>query len=160
MENSTSDIFSISPQTYAKARARKYAGAWAAALVLMVIVAVVAGFYDMRWWFFGLIVLLIVYPMALTMAWFSLIGSPSVALLLRPQRCTFRSDRKVDIEFFHFDFDTEENPEPSDRLTVAICGVDSGSRYITLKASPGQRLGLILIPVSQMPPEYLNLYSE
>lgn len=158
MENPTSDIFSISPHTYAKARARKYAGAWAVALVLPVIAAVIAGFYDMRWWFVGLIVLFIIYPMVLTMAWFSLTGSPSMALLLRPQRCTFRRDRKVDIEFFHFD--TEENPEPADRITVAISDADAGSRYITLKASPGQRLGLILIPVSQMPPEYLNLYSE
>lgn len=158
MENPTSDIFSISPQTYAKARTRQYACVWAAALAIPAIIAIVAGFYDIRWWFVGLIVIFIVYPMAITMAWFSLTGSPSMTLLLRPQRWTFRKDRRVDIEFFHFD--TEENPEPAERLTVAIRSVNAGSRYIVLRTMPGQRFGLILIPVAFMPPEYLNLYSE
>lgn len=158
MGNPTSDIFSISPQTYAKARTRQYACVWAAVLAIPVIIAIVAGFYDIRWWFVGLIVIFIVYPMAITMAWFSLTGSPSMTLLLRPQRWTFRKDRRVDIEFFHFD--TEENPEPAERLTVAILSVNAGSRYIVLRTMPGQRFGLILIPVAFMPPEYLNLYSE
>ena len=81
-----------------------------------------------------------------------------MTLLLRPQRWTFRKDRRVDIEFFHFD--TEENPEPAERLTVAIRSVNAGSRYIVLRTMPGQRFGLILIPVAFMPPEYLNRYSE
>lgn len=158
MEDSASEIFNISPKTYAAARARQYAGALTAALALPLTAALIAGFYDVRWWFVGLMVIFIIFPMVLTMAWFSLTGSPSMALLLRPQRWTFRDDRKIDIEFFRFDL--EENPAPIERRTVAIRDVSPGSRYAIFKAAKNQSFHILLIPVELLPAEYINLYSE
>lgn len=158
MDTATSEIFSIPAKAYAAARARRYAGAWATALALPLIAALIAGFYDMRWWFVGLMALFILYPMMLTMAWFTLTGSPAMALLLRPQRWTFNGDKSIYIEFFHFD--TEEHPEPVDRRTVTVRDVASGGRFSTVKAAPNQQFDILLIPSGLVPPEFLNICSE
>lgn len=158
MTDTTSEIFSISAKTYAAARARQYAGAWAAALILPLVAAVIAGFFDMRWWFVGLMALFIVYPMVLTMAWFSLTGKAYMALLLRPQRWTFHKNRRLDIEFFRFDM--EKDSEPMERRSITIKDIAPGSHYISFKAAPGQHFDILLIPAELVPAEYLNLYSE
>ncbi len=152
------EIFTVPAASYASAYGSRHLGTWAAVLALPLLASIIAGFFDIRWWFVGLMLLLIVCPMAVAMAWISLIGRPSMALRLRPQQWTFNDDGKIHVDFFHFD--RSEHPEAIASENVCIASVSPGSRYTTVRLQPGARFDLLLIPAAMLPAAILNTFSE
>lgn len=156
------DIFTVPAKAYATAYARQHAGAWVAALAVPVLAAVVAGFYDMRWWIVGLMALMIVYPMVLTMAWLTLTGRPSMAMRLRPQQWTFGNGGSLDVDFFRFDVVADEaaGRSPVGEVTSAISAVKPCGAYYAVRLVAGAPFDILLIPSRMMPTELLNDYPE
>lgn len=158
MELNQSEIFTVPAKEYAKAMASRHSGMLAAAAIVPILILAIAGFYDLRWWLVGLMLLMLVYPMMLTIGWFAVTGRPSMGLLLRPQRWSFGNGNSIHISFYRFD--TDKNHEPVDSENVVVDSVDYGSRYCTLRLKPGSRFDVLLIPSGIVPQAFLNAFTE
>ena len=158
MEKFTTDIFQVPAATYAKACLSRKAGPGTVLLGIPVAAGAIAGFADVRWWLVTLMLLLLVYPMAITMAWLSLMGKPAMAMRLRPQRWTMTADGNISLEFFHFEH--EENPEPVNTESASIASVAPKGQYTAVSLKNGSRFDFLLIPSRMMPPTILNTFCE
>lgn len=159
METFRSDIFQVPAATYAKACLSRKAGPGTLLLIIVPVAAgIVAGFADMRWWLVTLMLLLLVYPMAMTMAWFAMMGKPAMAMRLRPQRWTISTDGVLSLEFFHFDHD--EEPEPVNTEIASIASVSPQGQYTAVRLRPGSRFDFLLVPSRMMPQTILNFFCE
>lgn len=158
METFRSDIFQVPAATYAKACLSRKAGSGTVLLIIPVAIGAIAGFADIRWWLVTLMLLLLVYPMAITMAWLSMMGKPAMAMRLRPQRWTIAADGNMSLEFFHFE--REDNPEPVNTETASIASISPQGQYTAVRLKPGNRFDFLLIPSRMMPPTILNTYCE
>lgn len=151
----TTAVFSIPAQEYVKATARRRLGAAAWLPALLLAAAVPAGFADSRWWYVGLMAALIIYPMALSMAWFALVGHQSMELLLRPQRWTL-SDGTLTVEFMHYltakgdSAPSEPTVKASLSFPAAILDDAEHGRRLTLVPAPenSHRIKFLLIPAA------------
>ena len=97
--------FSVGAAAYVKAAARRrlWRIIWLPAILL--VAAAIAGAYDSRWWYVGLMLLFIVYPMVLSLTWLAMAAHPSMRWLLRPQQWSV-SPGGIDIVFFGYDDDS------------------------------------------------------
>lgn len=84
--------FSVAASVYVRAVARRrlWGVVWLPCLLLAA--AAIAGWFDSRFWFLGLLLLFIIYPMALSLTWLSLAARPAMRWLLRPQEVSFHPD--------------------------------------------------------------------
>lgn len=100
----TTGQFSVAAAVYVKAVARRrlWGVIWLPALLLAA--AAVVGCFDNRFWFLGLLLLFIVYPMALSLTWLSLAARPAMRWLLRPQEVAFEQSRTT-VDFYGYDED-------------------------------------------------------
>lgn len=157
--------FTPSASAYAAAYVRRKAGLVLGCILPPVIAAAIAGLFDMRWWFVGLMLLFIVLPMALSMAWFTLIAKPEMAVRLRPQKWNFTPDGGAEIEFYRFPAtdDTEDtfvladtfSFTPSDITDIVEEG--NNTRFCLHK---GSRFDILLIPTPLCPPAINSLYDD
>lgn len=146
-------IFRIPATEFVKVSAsrRLWSVAWIPAL--LIIAAAIAGAADSRFWFLGLMFIFIVYPMAMSMAWFRLVGHPSMELLLRPQSWTLDGDSLI-VRFHNYEPE-EKECEPAVKETVVFpAGIldDAEShRKFTIIPVPENkyRIQFLLIPAGQ-----------
>lgn len=143
-------LFRVPAAEFVKATAsrRLWSVAWIPAMLL--IAAGIAGTADSRFWFLGLMLLFIVYPMAMSMAWFRLVGHPSMEYLLRPQTWLIDGDSLI-VRFHNYHSDDEEG-EPTVKETIAFSSgiLDEAEthRKFTLIPAPENkfRIQFLLIP--------------
>lgn len=151
-----SDTFTIPSSAYTAVYARRYGAAALAVAALPLLLAIVAGFSDVRWWIIALMTLFIVYPMVLTMAWLAMMAKSSMTQRLRPQRWEFMPDGGFKAEFLHYPKDDEE------QTVAASCTIDrkqiaalrrygSRSAFVLVKDAP---FDFLLIP-SDLVPDYI-----
>ena len=149
--------FTVPASAYASAYARRYACAWAAALSLPIVCGIIAGFYDLRWWFITMMCLFIVYPMVLVMAWFSLTGQPSMAMRLRPQECAFSPDGNLSVSYYAFDSDDTDEPIATECHNIR--SIRTYGKYAAVITDSPAKSNLHLIPTRLVPDSMINSYS-
>lgn len=153
------NIFCQGIQPYASAYLRKYALRWAMVALLPLCIFIVAGMADNRWWFVGLMLLFIIYPMAASFAWLSLLGRPQMARLLRPQSVEF-SPEGFQLTFYTFPH-PDEPTLPMDSVFISKQEIRSShatARTFSFNLVKGAPFDLILIPAKYMPPELFNSF--
>lgn len=152
---SGTEIFRVPAAEFVKTTAmrRLWSIAWIPALLLLA--AVIAGFADSRFWFLGLMLLFIVYPMAMSMAWFRLVGHPSMSLLLRPQSWILDGNTLA-IRFHRYTSDDEgNNPDVKETLTFPATILEEAETHskFTIVPAPENmyKIQFLLIPANLMP---------
>ena len=164
MQGST-EQFSIPSATYAAVYVRRYAATASAIAAVPLLCAIIAGFYDIRWWLIAIMCLLIVYPMLLTLAWLALLARPSMTARLRPQRWMFGQDNSVEVQFLHFpsageDADGQaEVAETFNFLPGDIDTISSSGRNSILRFRKERKFDFLIIPSDLFPEEMLNNYT-
>lgn len=149
--------FSIPASAYVNAMARRRLTTWSWVAAVAVIAAGVAGFADSRYWYLGLMLLFIVYPMVLSFTWIAVAGRRDVALLTHPQEWLFDDTDGISVYLYPFECDDDTQPVsslkiPRDRIKNA-----EGSRLMKIDA-PGVRdkLDFLLIPANEVPCNYFD----
>lgn len=144
---------------YAKSYARRHVAAWGFVASLPCIAAAIAGFYDNRYWFLGLMLLFTVYPMIPAIVWGKIVGRRSIARLLRPQQWTFDTDGNIVIDFFPFEHD--DNVLPADTMTLTrsrVMSVATEGKVYRFNLNE-RNMPFILIKSSLLTPQILSLYD-
>ena len=92
-------IYTVAASAYVNAEARRYIAKWWWAVAAAPAALAVAGAHDMRFLYLALMLVLVVYPMVLSMMWIVLAGRPSTSMLARPQHLSIDGDGAT--LFFH-----------------------------------------------------------
>ena len=167
--------FSVCATAYVKVAARRRLWCIIPLPALALLACAVAGFADMRWWYVGLMLLFIVFPMVLSFTWIVMAAHPAMRWLLRPQCWTF-SPGAVEVDFFHFPPAGPDTSDRSDRTdnTDSPDGLNSDIpvehlhielRDITEAETVGQyrvldlsgrplKIDFLLIPNELVPPDF------
>ena len=121
--------------------------AGAPALLILVVLAMLA-FSDIRFLVLALIVMLVLYPMILLLAWLKLTATEGMTLRLRPQRWTRCDDGSLEIEFLPFDLTEEDIRAVETRKIKAddIDYIDKSGSYYVVNLEKGDFPGFYLIP--------------
>lgn len=158
MELPKNEVFSVPAWRYAKLAAERY-DKYALAIIIPTAVTLGnAGMDDWRWWIVALMVFFLVYPMFVTIGWFSIVGRPEMALLTRPQQWTFGGRGEILVRFYRFD--RKKDPEPVDSLSAEVAKINFGKKYDTVRLKQGSRFDVLLIPSGQLPEVFLNAFTE
>lgn len=141
---------------------------WAWLPLSAVAICAIAATADMRFAYLGLIIALIVYPMALAMVWMAQGAHTATAMLTRPQRWRRCGDnaRIIEIELYQFaaeedDIVDDEEPQPVAVMTVGLDEVkriDAGADTVALWLRRGRSDGvrLLLAPKTALPDGMLD----
>lgn len=167
----TTPRFSVSSAAYVKVAARRRMWRIIPIPALALLAAAAAGFADPRWWYVGLMLLFIVFPMVLSFTWMVMAAHPAMRWLLRPQQWTFTPDA-VEVNFFPFlpaesdkadRSDESDKPDPADDLPVEhlriplkdMTEADSVSTYrvFDLPLRP-LKIDFLLIPRDLVPQDF------
>ena len=142
--------FSVPASVYVRAVARRrlWGVVWLPCLLLAA--AAIAGCFDSRFWFLGLLLLFIIYPMALSLTWLSLAARPAMRWLLRPQEVSFHPDG-ITVEFYGYEEDAP--PAGTFRLTSDdIRETEQSGKYVTLFLNQNKfDIDFLLIPAENLP---------
>lgn len=153
---STTDRYRVDASAYVRLEATALIGRvwWVAALAAIVLG--VMGTADTRWWYLALMLVFVVYPMALSMAWIVLAGRPAMAWLARPQSIHTTPEGAATISFYRYD--AEADDAPLDSLTIArsdISSVEYLQRYTRISLRPNRfDIKTLLIPSAHMPASF------
>ena len=153
----TTGQFSVAAAVYVKAEARRrlWGVIWLPALLLAA--TAVAGYFDNRFWFLGLLLLFIVYPMVLSLTWLSLASRPAMRWLLRPQKVIFEPG-KTTVDFYGYD---EDAPVVAS-LSLSdgdITDVEQTGKYVTVFLRENSfGIDFLLIPTEILSPD-VNLFE-
>lgn len=143
-------IFRVPSTEFVKVAAgrRLWSVAWLPGLLLLA--AAIAGFADPRFWYLGLMLLFIIYPMVMSMAWFRMVGHRSMEVLLRPQSWTLDGENlTVRFHFYHPDADGETPAVKESLVLPAVVLEDAEShRRFTVVPLPDNRfkIDFLIIP--------------
>ena len=153
----TTGQFRVEAAVYVKtaARRRLWSVVWLPALLLAA--AAVAGCFDSRFWFLGLLLLLIIYPMALSLTWLAYVARPEMRWLLRPQELTIDPDGAT-VGFYGYD---EDAPlESSLHLAQGdIREGESTGKYTAIFLTENSfGINFLLVPTEKLPAE-VNFYE-
>lgn len=147
------DLCRIPTSAYIKEYFIRYGRIPAAIAAVLLLIAFVAGFSDMRWWLIGLMELFVVIPMIIAMSCFIAAGRKDMALRLHPFTVSSDGDA-VRLDFYRFDAEDENRQAYQSVLLTGdrIRKVAFGKRFIRITAA-GDRLpfDFILIPKDALP---------
>lgn len=156
-------VFSVGTSEYVRTEARGLLFRWCWVPALLVAAAAIAGFHDNRYWFLGLMLVFIVYPMAMSFTWLLLAGSKHMSRLCRPQSLSVREGVWT-INFYPFEYDPETIPEPLHTTVFTdndISEVECGGRYYRINLQrPADGIPFILIPATLLSPEFISKCSN
>lgn len=153
------ETFKVPAAAYANAAARHlFFKVLPALLAVIAILAVAAGF-DTRWAYVLLIVLFVVYPMIMSLAWMVCAAAPEVSLCTRPQRWEFTA-RTLTVSLLSENSEYSENSEnsrtvihtitvrPADIAAIAVRGANTVLRLV-----PGDKntVRFLIIPTALIP---------
>lgn len=138
-------------------------------MAMMLIVAVLAllSLADWRFAVVAMMVVCIVIPMILLLAWLRLTATKEMQLHIRPQRWTRLNNNQLQVQFFPFAIDStdEDNPEPVATAIIEkenIESIESSKKFhkiFLLKPLPGT-YRCFIIPsniIKDIPQLLLNL---
>ncbi|MDE6468428.1 MAG: hypothetical protein K2L28_05960 [Muribaculaceae bacterium] len=148
--------FSVSVSAYVDAMALHRLMNWSWAVIIVVIAAGVAGFGDSRYWYLGLMLLLIVYHLALTFTWVA-VARRDVVLITHPQEWLFDDADGITVYFYPFEGDDDAEPEASLHIPKENIKNAAGSRFVKMEASGiRDKLDFLLIPANEVPCYYFD----
>lgn len=122
---SASDIFRTPAGPYARIEARRYYKSVGVIGLSTVVVLVMLSVTDFRFAIVALMVVCVVIPMLMLLAWLKLTANPQVQLHMRPQRWTRRPDGALLVEFFPF---AVSDDKPADPVATAVIEPDNVDR--------------------------------
>ena len=109
----TTSVFTVAPEVFVRAAVRRALIRFAWLPVAVAVILGIAAIHDLRYGYLLLMFVFILLPMALSMAWIAMTGTPGFTMATRPQRWTFRRQGvPLTVEFFRFDADPDEPDEP------------------------------------------------
>lgn len=148
----STDIYKVPASAYASTYLRKQCTIPAVVFGMLLAVAFIAGFNDVRWWLVGLMAIFVVAPMAVAMAWFIATGRKDMAIRLRPQ--SIETDgNALTVSFYPFEYD-EENLQAIDSVVIDkqnMAAVVYGSKYTRISLQQDKPFDFILIPNEALP---------
>ena len=122
-----------------------------AAVVMPLAALVVASCYDTRFIYVTLILVLIVFPMAMTMVWLKEGLAPETVRLSEPQRLV-ADDRGLTVEYLGRDEDSPSRFAPDFFDWGEFRGISRSSRAVTFQFARKRRPGLV-VPTEAFAPE-------
>lgn len=146
------DTCRIPPSAYIREYLIKYGRIPAAIVAVLLFVALIAGFSDMRWWLIGLMGLFVVVPMLIAMSCFIAVGRKDMALRLHPFTIQ-QTDNAIRLDFYRF-VTEDENPDPFQSVLLSgdnVTRVAYGKKYVRLSVAGAQPFDFILIPKESLP---------
>lgn len=155
------DLCRIPSSAYIREYFIRYGRFPAGFVAIMLLIAFVAGFNDMRWWLIGLMGLFVVVPMIIAMSCFIAIGRKDMALRLHPFAIR-QIDNALMLDFYRFDH-VEENPGPFQSVLLTgdkIKRVAFGKKFLRLTVSGADPFDFILIPKESLPHSTIFENSE
>ena len=160
---SVSDIFRTPAGPYAMIEARR--NGWKAGLGALAVVAVLIllSLSDFRYGVVALMVVCVVYPMILLLAWLRLTASKEMTLRMRPQRWILQHDGSLKLEFFAFQNEEGAEPEAVESRILtpdAVESVETSGKYHVINLISATTPGFYLIPstiINQYPTLLSNL---
>ena len=148
----STDIYKVPASVYAMIYLRKQCTIPAVVFVMLLAIAFIAGCNDVRWWLIGHMSILVVSPMAVSMAWFIATGRKDLAIRLHPQ--SIESDGKaITVSFYPFEYD-DENLQAIDSVVIDrhnISTIVYGSKYTRISLQQDKPFDFLLIPNEALP---------
>lgn len=141
------EVYKISAARYGRRVAMRLASRWWWAFALPLGAAAVAGCWDWRWWFVGLVLIFILYPGLLFIAYYYYALSPEAVRVILPQKVQIDQDQLI---FVYYPIaDGCHAPKPRTVLRNEISSVSLDGAYVELHLSHAE---IIEIPKSAFPP--------
>lgn len=160
MATFSTDIFKPSARIYAKSYVRHTVATWGFVVSLPFVAAFFAGFFDIRWWLVGLMLLMIAYPAFVLFAWLAITSRPHQATMVRPQRWTFADDGSIEINFYPFEHNDDTPPAKTLRIPRhLINSFVTDTKLCRFKLSD-KDMPFILIEISLLPPHIISQYER
>lgn len=157
MTDTVTPVFRVSSSRYAAVEAKRWLARIGWIPAIAVLVALIAAMYDSRFLYVALMLVFVVYPMILTLAWLSLISRPLVIRRQQPQSWTIHCDGSVTVSYF----DPDGNQTGTEFIPHdAVSEVDNGDKYITLHLMSAPSDGIIMIPASLAPQDLTDRYDK
>lgn len=148
----TTELYTVPIAAYIKEEAgRRLAALWWIPAVAALALAI-AGAFDSRYIYLCLMVVLIVYPMALSLCWLAIAARPEMSILTRPQHIDVLHDGMLRLCFHAFRSDSDDTPAvlaSIDLPASCIAQAERQRRFICVKPLGDNSLSLkyILIPL-------------
>ena len=101
------ELFRTPPGPYALIEARRSGWKLGLPALLLVMVPGVLSLSDIRYGVIVIMVICVVYPMILLLAWLKITAMPGMVLRMRPQQWELNSDSSLSIRFYPFGADEE-----------------------------------------------------
>lgn len=120
--------------------------------ILPVLVCSIVSINDSRFLYLSFILLLIIYPMVLSMVWIKLCAKPGIILLSRPQMWTFLPCGGLKIDFYSFD-----STAIVDSLSITakdILSVNFGEIISVNLRKPIKGIRFLLVPADRVPDNF------
>ncbi|MBD5232549.1 MAG: hypothetical protein HDS65_00050 [Bacteroidales bacterium] len=144
--------FTPGAERYVKAEAMRRLSRvwWLAALVIAA--TAVACCNDSRYFFLGLMLLFIVYPMAVSFMWMILAGNKAVVLFSRPQEWSFTDDG-AEVRFYPYKADEDTPPVATVQIPFArIISTEDKGKWLLIRAKElPHNFPFLLIPADSVP---------
>ena len=163
--------YRIPASTYADAYKRRDAGILFALLVLPTATCVVAGCFDIRWFFIAFMWVMISLPALNALGWYGLMAQPDMVLRLHPQRISMDNGALV-LNFFEYQQleqedtsadTTDDEPIPYRTVVIPISDIKDvrkGTTHVTITFRHGARFDFILIPNGELSPQQIAILID
>lgn len=148
---SVSEIFRTPAAPYAFIEARQHLWSIGWLPLVLVIVLFFIGTYDLRFAVLAMMIVCVVYPMLLLLAWLKLTGSKEMSLRLRPQRWERLPDGSIEIEYYTFEATEDSGHQIIAKqkiLPADIQNIEKTGKYYIIHLIPQteRRLSFHLLP--------------
>lgn len=160
-----SEIFRTPAAPYALIEARRSLKSLALAILVLLAALTILSFSDWRFAIVALMVVCVLLPMILLIAWLKLTATKEMQMHIRPQRWTRLSDNTLKVDFFPFSISDDAGLAPLASVVISkedIERIESSGKYHTLfldHALPGT-YACFIIPssiIQENPKLLLNL---
>lgn len=153
-----SEMLKVPARAYATIYMQRRYGVAGLLYALLIVAGIVAGFGDVRWAIVTLMAIFILTPMALTMAWLTVMGRRDLPMRLHPFMARADADN-LTISYYAFDYDDDSRPIMVIVLRAKdISGIARDGKFIRLDLNPGADFDFLLLPRSvELPGNFLEL---
>lgn len=124
---------------------------------ILVAAVLIAGFWDLRWVFIGLILIFIIFPIAMFNAYFYYLLTPDAKLVIGRKKVIFLDVGSIEVVYYTEDEDGQPIPSGLRQMLPAtdIKFIKSYGSNLIVGLSSG-RPGFIVIPHDSLPDGLLN----
>lgn len=140
--------FTPGAAVYASTLARRLLIRFLPALLAVICIPAVWAFFDIRMLYLCLMLIFIIYPMIMSMAWIAVVAKPHVAMCARPQSWRFDGDY-VAVSFLAYDGETVVKCLRFEWKDVDV--EFSAKRYIIDRRNAGDDIATLILPADLVP---------